>query len=336
MRRPAPLPGPPAPPQSVPSTATRAPSGRRAKDAAPVPADPALSPSAWSASPDPAEPASDEAGFDATGPDGAGPDDDGRDSAAEDAPVTSRDVWRAARARRKALRAEIRRFTKGARRRRLVWLGGLGAVLVLIAGCVAAAYSPLFALERITVVGTQALDAATVESALAGQIGTPLALIDEGEIKKALTGFPLIETYALEARPPHELTVRIVERTPVGVIESAAGYTLVDQAGVALATTAARPEGQPVLEIQGGAGTAAFSAAGIIVRSVPAGIRDQLVRVSASSADDVTLRLASGTTVVWGSTERSPEKAIVLERTMEAHPGAAHYDVSSPDAVVVG
>src|SRR5690606_28185794 len=142
-----------------------------------------------------------------------------------------------------------RRFTKASRRRRIAWLGGMGAVLLLILGCVIAAYSPLFALERITVAGTSTLEAATVEEALSGQLGTPLALVDESEIKAALMQFPLIETYALEARPPHDLTVRIVERTPVGVIESGAGFTIVDAAGVALATTQSRPEGQPVLDV---------------------------------------------------------------------------------------
>ena len=39
-------------------------------------------------------------------------------------------------------------------------------------------------------------------------------------VKAALVAFPLIESYTLEARPPHELVVRIVERTPIGVIQT--------------------------------------------------------------------------------------------------------------------
>lgn len=251
-------------------------------------------------------------------------------------PIGSREVWKAARARRRALRTEIRRFTRGMRRRRMLWLSGIGAVLVLVAGCVAAAYSPLFAVERITVAGTSALDPVAVETALAGQLGVPLALVDDGAIKEALAAFPLIETYALEASPPHDLTVRVVERTPVGVVASDAGFTLIDAAGVALATTPGRPDGQPLLEIDGGIDSAAFASAAEVVRSVPAGIRDQLVSVAATTGDDVTVRLASGATVLWGSAEQSPYKAVVLEATMAAHPEAGRYDVSAPDAVVVG
>ena len=256
--------------------------------------------------------------------------------ASGDAPTSTRDVWRAARARRKALRAEIRRFTQRSRRRRIVGWSIVGALLLLVGGSVAAAYSPLFAVEKITIVGATTLDPAAIESALGDQIGTPLALVDSSEIKAALIGFPLIETYALEARPPHDLTVRIVERTPVGVLRSDAGYTLVDAAGVALATTTDQPAGQPLLDIAGGTDSSAFESAGLVVRSLPADVRAQLTGVRATTADDVTLTLSSGLTVVWGSEDKSATKGIVLARALAANPGAGTIDVSSPNAAVVG
>ena len=251
-------------------------------------------------------------------------------AASGDAPTSTRDVWRAARARRKALRAEIRRFTQRSRRRRIVGWSIVGALLLLVGGSVAAAYSPLFAVEKITIVG------ATIEAALGDQIGTPLALVDSSEINAALIGFPLLETYALEARPPHDLTVRIVERTPVGVLRSDAGYTLVDAAGVALATTTDQPAGQPLLDIAGGTDSSAFESAGLVVRSLPADVRAQLTGVRATTADDVTLTLSSGLTVVWGSEDESATKGIVLARALAANPGAGTIDVSSPNAAVVG
>lgn len=250
--------------------------------------------------------------------------------------LTAGDVWRAARARRKALRAEIRRFTQRSRRRRLIWLCALGAVVLLIGGSVAAAYSPLFAVEKITVAGASTLDAAAVEAALGDQLGTPLALVSESDVKAALIAFPLIETYALEARPPHDLVVRIVERTPIGVIESGAGFTLVDAAGVALSTTEDRPEGQPVIAVDGGIESDAFESVGLVMRSLPSDVRAVVTDVSATTLDDVTLTLASGLTVVWGSAEDSAYKARVLASTMVANPAAREIDVSSPDVVVAG
>ncbi|MGX5770847.1 FtsQ-type POTRA domain-containing protein [Microbacterium trichothecenolyticum] len=248
------------------------------------------------------------------------------------------DVFKAARARRRALRAEIRRFTARQRRRRAVWLGVAASVLLLALGTLGAAYSPLFGVEKITVVGAQQLAVADITDALSGQLGTPLPLVDESAIKAELVAFPLIETYALEARPPHELVVRIVERTPIGLIETRAGYTLVDAAGVALSTTATPSPGTPLLTITGGVDSEAFAAAGQVMRTLPAEIRAQVTAVAASTPDDVTLELGgTNTQVVWGSAEESAKKALVLQSTMAARPPAdvSSYDVSSPDAVVV-
>ncbi|WP_424935969.1 MULTISPECIES: FtsQ-type POTRA domain-containing protein [Bacteria] len=244
-------------------------------------------------------------------------------------------MWRAAQARRRTLRAEIRRFTQRSRRRRIAWLVGIGAAVLVVGGSALAAYSPLFAVEKVTVVGTTSVDPTAVEKALAGQVGTPLALVDPSEVKAALMAFPLIETYQLEAKPPHDLTVRIVERTPVGAVSSEAGFTVVDAAGVALSTTADRPAGYALLEV-GGLGSPAFTAAGTVMRAIPVDLRAQVDKVSATSSDDVTLRLSSGATIVWGSAERASYKALVLTRFMAALPGKDVYDISAPNAPTAG
>lgn len=274
----------------------------------------------------------------------AGPDDPTHEPAHEPALESAdtaprrtgiRDVWRAARARRRALRREVRRFTVRSRRRRLTWLIGSAAVLLLIVGSVAAAYSPLFAVERVEVVGTTTLPAATVEEALSGQIGTPLPLVDASAVKAALVAFPLVESYTLEARPPHDLVVRIVERTAIGVIQTDAGWTLVDAAGVALETSPNPPDGRPILEIAGGTTSGAFESAGLVMRALPDAIAAQVTRVAATTRDDVTLTLSSGTQVVWGAVEETAQKAFNLDRAMTARPGMSVYDVSSPASVVV-
>lgn len=249
-----------------------------------------------------------------------------------------RDVWRASRARRRALSAEVKRFTVRQRRRRRVWIGVAAAFAVMVLGTAGAAYSPLFAVERVDVVGTSQLDPAAVADALSGQVGTPLALVDDSAVKAALVRFPLVESYTLEARPPHDLVVSIVERTPVGALPTPAGFTVVDAAGVVLSTTPDAPAGQPSLEIAGGVDSAAFRAVGRVMRSLPDAVRAQVTGVSASTPDDVTLTLgATGSRVVWGSADRSAEKAIVLDRLMAKSPPdrAKEYDVTSPEAGVV-
>ncbi|MBD7958042.1 FtsQ-type POTRA domain-containing protein [Microbacterium sp. Sa4CUA7] len=268
----------------------------------------------------------------------AQPAPDASADAAPGADVGFGDVLRAARARRRALRAEVRRFTARQRRRRMAWIGAAAAVLVLVLGTLGAAYSPLFAVETITVEGTTRLDPALVEEALAEQLGTPMPLIDSNEVKAALVAFPLVETYALEARPPHDLVVRVVERTPIGVVSSAAGFTLVDAAGVGLSTTSAPPPGEPVLEVTGGVASDAFEAVGHVVRSLPAAIRPQVTTVTATTPNDVTLTLGgTGTQIVWGGADESAMKALALESIMRTRPpeSVGAYDVSSPNAIVV-
>lgn len=258
----------------------------------------------------------------------------------EDPPaVTAGSVWAAARARRKALRQEVRRFTVRQRRRRRNWLIAGAAILVLVLGTLGAAYSPLFAVQDVRVIGTETLDPTEIAAALSNQVGTPLPLVDASEVKAALVAFPAIESYSIEARPPHELVVRIVERTPIGSIESAAGFTLVDAAGVALSTTPEPTPGFPVLDVQGGTEGPAFKAAGTVFRTLPEALRVDVASIAATTANDVSFVLGStGTTVIWGSADKSVEKAQVLESGMVAIPPDTvnHYDVSSADVLVVG
>jgi len=218
----------------------------------------------------------------------------------------------------------------------MTWLVVGSAVLLLVLGTLGAAYSPLFAVQKVSVAGTSTLDAATVEAALSGQLGTPLPLVDSSAVKAALVAFPLVESYTLEARPPHELIVRVVERTPVGSIETPAGYALVDAAGVVLSTTPQPPAGHPVVTVPGGLSSPAFAAVGTVFRALPVDIRSQVTAMTATSANDVTLTLGgTRATVVWGNADDSPLKAKNLAAIMRARPGATSYDVSSPSAIVV-
>ena len=71
------------------------------------------------------------------------------------------------------------------------------SLLVLALATIGAAYSPLFAVETITVEGAQQLDEADVRAALGDQLGTPLPLVDESQVKAALVTLPLVQSYTL-------------------------------------------------------------------------------------------------------------------------------------------
>ncbi|MFF2273873.1 FtsQ-type POTRA domain-containing protein [Agromyces sp. NPDC058136] len=242
----------------------------------------------------------------------------------------------AERDRRRYEKQEVRRFTKRSRRRRLVWSIAGGAVALLVVVVVGGAYSPLMALREVRVEGASRIPAEQIVAAFDEQLGTPLPLVTRDEVHAALADFRLIETYSTETIPPGTLVVRIVERTPVGVIETARGLELVDAAGVVLDRPEQRPDGQPLIETPGGTSSDGFRAVAAVVRSLPIEVRGQLVGASAATADDVRLELVGGVPVVWGSAGNSGTKAAVLSRLMGVAPpdSVAGYDVSSPESAV--
>lgn len=242
----------------------------------------------------------------------------------------------AARARRRYERQEVRRFTKRSRHRRIAWSVAGGAVALVTIGVVAGAYSPLMALREVRVEGAQRIPAADIVAAFDGELGTPLPMIARDAVHDALADFSLIETYSTETIPPGTLVVRVVERTPVGVIEAEGGLQLVDGAGVVIERPAEQPEGQPLITVEGGIGSDGFRAVAAVVRSLPADVRVQLVAARAGTSDDVELELAGGATVVWGGAGESSLKADVLAALMRAAPPdtVATYDVSSPSSPV--
>jgi cell division protein FtsQ len=274
---------------------------------------------------------SDSSPLDSSGASGLSGSRGAAGTAGADVRAAKRALARARAARKRYERQEVRRFTERSRRRRRAWLIGGGSVLLVSAGLLAIAYSPLMALREVRIEGAGRVPVAEIQAAFAEDLGTPLPLITSGDVQAALEGFPLIETYSTETLPPGTLVVRIVERTPVGVIETSDGLELVDAAGVVIERPAERPEGQPVISA-GPVTSEGFRAAAAVIRSLPAEVRAQVVHASAETADDVRLVLAGDAAVVWGSAEQSTLKATVLAQLMRsAPPGTvATYDVSAP------
>ena len=106
---------------------------------------------------------------------------------------------KAARVRRRYERSEVRRFTRRSRHRRLAWLTAALAFVALCVLVTVAVYSPLLALKTLRIEGASRVSAGEIRTALKDQLGTPLALVDFGEIKKELAKFPLIRSYVTES-----------------------------------------------------------------------------------------------------------------------------------------
>ena len=201
----------------------------------------------------------------------------------------------------------------------------------------AGVFTPLMAVREVQVVGAKSVDAAAVQAALNRFDGTPLALVDDAEVHRALEPFPLIQRYAVERVPPHTLVVKIEERVPVISVPGADGVSLYDAAGVLLGSVKDAPVGVPTGE---GAltdlGSAAFRSASRALRDMPVELRKQITTATATSAQDVTFTLDSGITVLWGEADDSRRKAVVLQSILTSLAGQpiTRIDVSSTEAPV--
>lgn len=248
--------------------------------------------------------------------------------------ATRRELRKAARERRRLERAEVRRFTRRARNRRIGIAAAAGVVVTLVGLVLLAVYSPILALRAITVDGTSRVDAALVQDAIDGQLGTPLALLDYDRLQRELAAFPLIRSYVTEVVPPDALVIHVTERQPVGQISTDGAFRLVDPAGVTVQESPERVDGVPVIELAGAAVPGAeFDAVVAVLLALPPDLLARVESASARSQDDVSLVLAGvGQGVEWGSAENSTRKAALLEALIAvidpSRPGT--FDVSAP------
>jgi cell division protein FtsQ len=243
----------------------------------------------------------------------------------------------ASRTDRRAARVEARRFTRSSRRRRLTVVGAVGVVVVLLGVLAVAVFSPILALRTISVEGTSAIPASDVQDALSSQLGTPLALLDDGRIRAELSHIILIRSYVTEIVPPNTLVVRIVERKAIGALHRGAGYEQVDPAGVVIATTPT-PAGLPVIDIgKAGVNSAGFAAVVKVLLAMPASVLAQVSSISATTLDNVSLTLnQGGHTIIWGSSAQSDLKATALATLLKTCSGQPVLNVTAPLALACG
>jgi len=240
-------------------------------------------------------------------------------------------IRRAGRERRRAEAAEVRRFTRSARRRRIVAACAVGFLVVSVATPVLLAVSPAFAVRTVTVTGADAQVAAQVRAALAPELGVPIALVDQRRVAAGIAGVDAVERFSVARIPPGTLAVRVVQRTPIAQVKRADGYHLVDAAGVTLGTSAARIPATPLVMA---ATSGDFPAAAQVLEAMPATILAKVSSVTARSTDDVRLRLKGGRIVLWGSAEDSGAKAVALAAALvKAARGVSVIDVSAPGVV---
>lgn len=195
-------------------------------------------------------------------------------------------------------------------------------VVVLAAGVWAVWFSSLLSVRQVRVVGTDDARAAQVLAAAAVPVGIPLVQLDAGSAERAVRGLAWVREVEVRRGWPSEAVIAVTTRVPLAVLASGRA---VDADGVVFDVPGAVTKGLPRVEAQGDALTETMA----VLASLPAELSRKVTAASATTRDDVALRLRSGDLVRWGSADQAAFKAQVLAALMNRK--AEVYDVSAPE-----
>jgi cell division protein FtsQ len=234
----------------------------------------------------------------------------------------------------------------GGRRRRprtrwrAAFLALAGLVIVVGAGW-ALLGNRVLVVRSVSVTGTHLLTPAQVIAAADVPLGTPLLRVDTGAVTRRVEVISQVASATVTKDWPDHLVIAVTERVPVMAVRLAGGgYDLLDQAGVIVRWTQARPAALPLLttSLPGAAlrGSAEVAVAADVLAELDPWLARQVTAVQAArvaaGTEQVTLDLRDGKTVQWGSpgdaAQKNRELAILLPG------GARQIDVSTPGTVV--
>ncbi|MTE18640.1 FtsQ-type POTRA domain-containing protein [Streptomyces sp. TRM43335] len=210
--------------------------------------------------------------------------------------------------------------------------------------------------EEVTAEGERVLTEREVLRAAEVPVGEPLVSVDpEAVERRLLDGLSRIDSVDVTRSWPHGVEVAVTERKPVAVMVQNAPngeggsdedgarertYVEVDDEGVRFGTVAERPDGVPVLalELDDSPSRHRFGEERMreeavkVAAALSDAVRRDTRAIRVRSHDSITLEMAGGRTVVWGSSEKSAAKARSLSLLMKAAEDARRFDVSVPTA----
>lgn len=213
------------------------------------------------------------------------------------------------------------------RRRWLRWLWLVLGVAVLAGGVYLVGFSPVLAVSRVEITGTDILAEEEVSQAAAVQLGTPLVRLDIAGIAERVSGLPPVAEVEVTRQWPDQVTIAIAEREPRLAIASGTGYLIADASGVVFDTATSRPKGLVLVDASP-QDQRALADAGVVFSSLSEKTANKVTVVQARGRDSITLRLEDRARVFWGSAEQSELKAEVLDVLLEQ--GGSVFDVSAP------
>ncbi len=213
-----------------------------------------------------------------------------------------------------------------------VVLLGLLALVVTVGLGLVMYFTPLMSVRNVVVVGTGTVTEEQVLHAAAVPVGRPLLQVDTDAVADRVATIRQVATARVQREYPSTLRITIAERVPVAIKDFPDGPRLYDRDGVDF--TGPPPPALPYLDVDNpGPADLPTKAALEVLTSLRPDVAGQVGRVAAPSVASITLTLTDGRVVVWGTNDRTEEKAEKLAALL-TQPGHT-YDVSSPDLPTV-
>jgi cell division protein FtsQ len=194
-------------------------------------------------------------------------------------------------------------------------------------------FTPIMAARSTVITGLSSVTEAEVQAVAAVAPGTPLLQVDTDAVAERVATIRRVATARVQREYPSTLRITVIERVPVVVKDYPDGPHLFDRDGVDFAA-APPPPGLPYLDVENpGPNDEPTKAALQVLLSLRPEVAGQIGRISAPSVAAIGLTLTDGREVIWGTTDRTDEKALKLAALL-TQPGHT-YDVSSPDLPTV-
>lgn len=194
-------------------------------------------------------------------------------------------------------------------------------------------FTPVMSVRNTVVTGLGAVTQEEIVAAAAVAPGTPLLQVNTDNVAERVAGIRRVASARVQRQYPSTLRITVVERVPVVVKDYPDGPHLFDRDGVDFAI-GPPPPGVPYLDTEHpGPNDEPTKAALQVMTSLRPEVAVQVARIAAPSVAAITLQLVDGREVVWGTTDRTEEKALKLGALL-TQPGQT-YDVSSPDLPTV-
>jgi cell division protein FtsQ len=194
-------------------------------------------------------------------------------------------------------------------------------------------FTPIMSARITDISGLSTITPEEVEQAAAVRADTPLLQIDTDSVAERVATIRRVASARVQREYPSTLRITVVERIPLVVKDYPDGSHLFDRDGVDFAT-APPPPGLPYLDADTPGPTDLPTLAALqVLTALRPEVAGQVMRIAAPSVAAITLTLVDGREVIWGTTERTDEKALKLGALL-TQPGHT-YDLSSPDLPTV-